>query len=96
MKLKYVKPAFAVERFDLAQSIAANCTAENPANPSSSLGDPGWGSADTCGWCVGEYTIWTMENCNKNPDYAIIAGPHDEVLGFCYNNPSGDNVIFRS
>lgn len=96
MKQKYSKPAFVMERFDLAQSIAANCTAENPSNPMSSLGDPNWGSKETCGWRVGEYIVWTMENCNHNPNYAVILGANDDFLGFCYNNPSGDNVIFRS
>jgi hypothetical protein len=91
MKLKYTKPAFVMERFNLAQSIAANCTAEEPANPHSSIGDPGWGSRESCGWLVGDYIIWTeLNNCNW------IADVNDEVMGVCYNNPNGDNIIFQS
>lgn len=91
MKLKYSKPAFVMERFTLAQSIAASCSAENPANPLSSLGDPNWGNRHSCGWRVGDYVIWTeLINCN------FLAGADDEVMGLCYNNPNGDNVIFQS
>lgn len=96
MKQKYTKPAFAVERFDLAQSIAAGgCSANDPANPYASIGDPNWGNANECGWRVGDYVIWTAENCGDSM-FSIVAGPDDEVLGFCYNNPSGNNVIFMS
>lgn len=92
MKLKYTKPAFAVERFDLAQSIAAGCMAD----PSSSIGDPNWGSRDTCGWRVGNYIIWTESSCITSNLFSIFASPDDEVMGVCYNNPNGDNVIFGS
>lgn len=96
MKLKYTKPDFVMERFDLAQSIAAGCSAENPANPNASIGDPSWGSKETCGWRVGGYTIWTSQNCDDGTGFSIIAGPGDEIMGFCYNNPGGHNVIFMS
>lgn len=96
MKRKYIKPAAVMEKFDLAQSIAAGCSAEDPANPLSSLGDPNWGSKDTCGWRVGDYVIWTAINCNKGPGVPVISSPFEEVEGFCYNNPSGNNVIFNS
>jgi hypothetical protein len=96
MKREYSKPAFMIERFDLTQSIAANCSAENPANPNSSIGDPNWGSKDTCGWQVGNYVIWTAASCNNGQADSIIASPYEEVLGFCYNNPNGNNVIFNS
>jgi hypothetical protein len=96
MKRKYTKPDFVLERFELAQSIAANCSAENPANPNASIGDPSWGSKDTCGWRVGDYVIWTAANCNDGRGMSIIASPYEEVMGFCYNNPNGDSVIFMS
>lgn len=96
MKLKYSKPSFAIEKFDLAQSIAANCSAENPANPNASIGDPNWGSKDTCGWRVGDYVIWTAVNCANGPGIPVISSPLEEVFGFCYNNPNGNNVIFNS
>ena len=96
MKRKYTKPDFLLERFDLAQSIAANCSAENPANPNSSIGDPNWGSKDTCGWRVGNYVIWTAASCTNGQGAPIIASPFEEVMGFCYNNPNGSNVIFNS
>lgn len=96
MKRKYFKPDFAIERFGLAQSIASNCSAENPANPNASIGDPNWGSKDSCGWRVGDYVIWTAANCSNVQGYPIIASPMEEVFGFCYNNPNGNNVIFNS
>ena len=96
MKRKYTKPDFLLERFDLAQSIAANCSAENPSNPNSSIGDPNWGSKDTCGWRVGNYVIWTASSCTNGQGAPIIASPFEEVMGFCYNNPNGSNVIFNS
>ena len=92
MKLEYSKPVFIMESFSLAQSIAAGCSAENPANPSSSIGDPNWGSKTECGWSVGGSVIWT----EINRDCVIKASPYEEVLGFCYNNPGGNNVIFMS
>lgn len=87
-----------MEQFALTQSIAASCSAEDPANPTSSLGDPGWGSKESCGWLVGNYIIWTASNCvGKDGQYLpIVASPNEEVAGFCYNNPSGHNVIFMS
>lgn len=92
MKLKYTKPDFVVERFDLAQSIAANCSAENQANPGSSIGDPNWGNRNECGWRVGQYVLWidADHGCNLPTD------PNAEIFGVCYNNPSGNNVIFNS
>jgi hypothetical protein len=92
MKRKYTKPDFVLERFDLAQSIAANCSAENPANPNASIGDPNWGSRDSCGWRVGDYVIWTDANTGCN----LKASPNEEILGFCYNNPNGHTIIFNS
>ncbi len=96
MKIKYTKPDFVIERFDLSQSIAANCSAEVPSNPLSSLGDPNWSSKETCGWRVGQYVIWSASNCQSSTELPIIVNPNAEVMGFCYNNPSGSNVIFRS
>lgn len=96
MKRKYTKPAAVMETFNLTQSIAAQCSAEDKANPLSSLGDPNWGSKDSCGWRVGDYIIWTASICNKGTGIPIIASPFEQVEGFCYNNPSGNNVIFNS
>ena len=96
MKRKYTKPSFAVERFDLSQSIAADCSAENPANPRSSLGSPTSGSKAVCGWKVGGYVIWTANSCSHGRGLPIIASADAVVQGFCYNNPDGNNVIFTS
>ena len=96
MKRKYTKPDFVMESFALAQSIAADCSAENPANPNASLGDPAWGSKDSCGWKGGNYVIWTAAICNTQNGTPIIASPNEDVFGFCYNNPNGNNVIFQS
>ena len=96
MKRKYTKPAAVMETFNLTQSISAQCSAEDKANPLSSLGDPNWGSKDSCGWRVGDDVIWTASNCANGPGTPIIASPFEEVEGFCYNNPSGNNVIFNS
>ena len=92
MKRKYIKPAFVMEHFDLAQSIAAGCTAEDPANPNSSIGDPNWGDKNVCGWEVLGYVVWT----GPNPGCDVKERPDKEILGFCYNNPNGDNIIFAS
>lgn len=92
MKLKYTKPAFVIERFDLTQSIAAGCSAQDPANPNASIGDPNIWNKSECGWVVGGISVWLEGNklCGiKRPEY-------DEYEGFCYNNPNGDNVIFAS
>lgn len=98
MKRKYTKPSFAVERFGLSQSIAADCSAENPANPRSSLGSPTSWTKNTCGWKVGGYVVWASEGsgCNSREGIPIIASPDAMVQGFCYNNPDGNNVIFTS
>lgn len=89
MKLKYSKPAFVVERFDLSQSIADNCS----ARPSSSVGSAvNSRNKNDCGWNVGGYTIWTAANSGCN----VKANPNEVIQGVCYNNPSGGNTIFAS
>lgn len=97
MKRKYTKPSFVVERFGLAQSIAADCSV-NPANPRASIGSPTSGNKNACGWKVGGYVIWASATtgCNGDNGIPIIANENAMVQGFCYNNPNGNNVIFTS
>ena len=92
MKLKYTKPAFVIERFNLTQSIASGCTAEDPANPSGSVGDPNRWDKNTCGWDVGGYTLWIGEASGCD----VPMSPNENYMGICYNNPDGGNVIFGS
>ena len=87
MKQTYVKPSIVVERFSLAQSIAADCAPRNDA----------WGhcnhwSKSTCGWQFPDGTIaWLDPNvCND------IYGAFDEINGLCYNSPKGGMTIFGS
>ena len=89
MKKTYVKPALAVESFVLSQSIAMGCGAPG-GGPGE--GKPGFASRDTCGWTVGDWTLWidSVRNCE------IPTGENDPVYGLCYNTPEGGYVIFAS
>ena len=88
MKLKYTKPSFAVERFNLSQSIANNCGAMH----SSTIGGPTSRNKTDCGRDVGGYTVWTA----ANQGCSVKANPNEIVQGVCYNNPVGGNTIFAS
>ena len=92
MKLKYTKPALVLELFSMTQSIATGCTAEDPANPNSTVGDPNIWNKQECGWAIDDNIIIWLEApiCN---DYA---GAEEDIDGICYNNPDGGNLIFAS
>ena len=89
MKQKYVKPAMVMERFELAQSVAAGgCGAAS----SSTMGDPNQWNKETCGWDLGNMIVWT--ELNSGCLYKL-----DEdfpMEGVCYNNPDGGQSIFNS
>lgn len=88
MKQTYVKPSIVVERFSLAQSIAAGCAPHND----------GWGhcnhwSKSTCGWVLpdGVNIAWiSAPVCND------FYGENESIYGICYNNPEGGMTIFGS
>lgn len=88
MKLKYTKPAFVIERFALAQSIAAGCGAAS----SSTVGDPNQWDKYTCGWDLGNMVIWT----NTNVGCLTKQDENFDLSGICYNNPDGGQSIFCS
>ena len=90
MKLKYKKPDFAVEHFDLAQSIAAGCSAIH----NSTFGKPNQGNITECGWDVGGAVIWTNTDFSKGCNTG--SSPNEEILGVCYNNPNGHSIVFAS
>lgn len=89
MKKTYVKPALMLESFVLSQSIAAKCGVPGGG---SDMGKPGFGDKTSCGWIMGDVTIWldTMEVCNFH------VGPDEPVGSVCYNTPTGDFTIFGS
>lgn len=93
MKMKYEKPAIAVERFGLTQTIAQSC---NVPGGGTTLGRPMQWHASTCTWKIGD-TIMFLETgvCNSIPN-AELVGEGDEVFGTCYNNPNGGTTIFGS
>ena len=100
MKKKYVKPAFGVDLFTVAQSIAMNCGWE----VISEFGRPAHPDKYQCGWDMGNVIIFleSMTSCTdpEDPDgIGIIGQPvgeDEKVEGICYNNPNGGATIFAS
>lgn len=83
MKKTYAKPAVFIERFELAQSIAAGCGGASKYENTTAT------SADitSCTFLVGgnAFFTWDQTNC--------IAG---ELPDLCYNAPSEGDAIFKS
>lgn len=83
MKRVYEKPTAYIERFELAQSIAAGCGGaskyENTTATSTDI--------TSCTFLVGgsAFFTWDQTNC--------IAG---ELPDLCYNAPSEGDAIFKS
>lgn len=92
MKKKYNKPGIIIESFEIAQSISAGCGAK-PGGEGSTTGKPNHGDKLSCGWDMGNVSIWTSNNNNCKD---IIIGENDIWQGVCYNNPNGVNTIFSS
>ena len=88
LKRTYEKPLFAVERFTMAQSVAAGCGVPGGGN---TLGKPGHWSKTTCGWDMGNGTIWVANSACTMP-----TDENANVNGVCYNTPSGNYTIFSS
>lgn len=84
MKANYTKPLLAVELFSLAQSSARDCIDGLPKERFNQ-NDP-YG----CGWDVGGGMIFFLESGTA----CTMDG--EKMTGFCYNNPSEGNYIFRS
>ena len=92
MKQKYIKPAIVMERFDLAQSIAAGCTADDLAKTDSTVGSPSHWNKTECGWMVDSgFILWASTPACTQP-----TNPNANVDGICYNHPNGGNTIFNS
>lgn len=87
MKRTYQKPKIAFESFVLTQNIAATCGVYGNGN---TLGKPGHGDIDSCGWDVGEFIVWTTSSSCTFPRPA-----DGDFGGACYNSPEG-NGIFAS
>lgn len=89
MKKKYEKPFMVMEHFNMTQSIAAGCGAAH----NSTLGHPNHANKNTCGWAIDDSVIlWIGSTgvCTENN------GENEDVMGICYNNPSGGQSIFNS
>ena len=84
----YVKPQLQVEYFTLSQNIANGC---NVPGGGTTLGKPNHVDKATCGWDLGGWVVWTDSGkCNE------LAGPEENIVGLCYNNPNGGCTIFSS
>ena len=82
MKKQYEKPVMYIERFTLSQTIALNC-GENV-----DLGEPMYGSKETCGWNIDGTIVFTSKpNCVELTEV---------FLDVCYNAPAGGNNVFAS
>lgn len=88
MKKKYSKPELYIENFQLTQSIAENCGAYDVGY---SLGTPGQGDKNSCGWDIGGLVIWLDATRGCTEVY-----PDIDIDGVCYNNPNGAHTIFGS
>lgn len=82
MKRKYEKPAIYVERFELTQNIAGDCS------PGLDLGMAAFGDKDTCAWNMGGVEVFLAE--------LVCANATREAEGFCYDNPFGGLTVFSS
>lgn len=86
---KYIKPDFAVERFELSQVIASGCTAVG-----GDYGSPGlYLNQSTCFWEAGQTRYFNSQmNCDEGYDI----GPDEEFGGICYHAPAGLQTAFGS
>lgn len=87
MKAVYKKPVLRLEYFTLSQSIASCGDFSD-----STLGEPGNHQDRTCGWDMGNVTIWTGQGDSCD----LWWGADDEYNGVCYNNPNPGLQIFGS
>ena len=85
----YVKPQLQVEYFTLSQNIANGCNAPGGGG---TLGKPNHWDKSTCGWDLGNWVIWAEAAKCQNE----LAGPEENIVGLCYNNPNGGYTIFNS
>ncbi|MCD7864685.1 MAG: hypothetical protein LUG54_01405 [Clostridiales bacterium] len=85
MKVNYEKPVIIFETFALSQTIAQDCG-------ESAIGNTNHYSKSSCGYYVGDGTVWTSDNLGCG-----VAWPEDiAVNGYCYNNPDGGISVFSS
>ena len=84
MKEKYIKPTLSIEMFSMAQSIARDCSDNLP------LEFINFNDIPQCKWDLGgNESLFTLAG-----NICTIEG---ETSGYiCYNNPTGDTLIFRS
>lgn len=85
MKEQYVKPQIYFEGFSLTQTIARDCGDDH----TSPLGESTHYNAETCGWDLGDFTLF-FDHC----DY--LMDEDEQVEGICYNNPNGGQSVFSS
>ena len=85
----YVKPQLQVEYFTLSQSIANGC---NVPGGGTTLGKPNHWDKATYGWDLGNWVIWS----DSAKCWNELAGPEENIVGLCYNNPNGGCTIFNS
>ena len=85
----YVKPQLQVEYFTLSQNIASGC---NVPGGGTTLGKPNHWTKETCGWDLGNWVSWS----DRAKCWNESAGPEENIVGLCYNNPNGGCTIFNS
>ena len=83
MKKTYAKPCAFIERFDLAQSIAAGCTALGTFEGSEATFKS---LEDGCGFVVGDMPYFQ----------AGVKDCFDVLVDLCYNGPREGHAIFAS
>lgn len=82
MKEKYMKPLMSLELFSLTQTVAGTCTANIPKDQFNS-NDP-----------YGCQMLWGDMNVFMPNTGCMLDG--NLFDGFCYNNPTEDQIVFRS
>lgn len=89
MNERYEKPSIHFESFELSTSICGSCGAG--VNAGTAFGKPYHDSPTTCYY--GDESGGMFANTSVCADYV----PEDlDGSMYCYNNPSGDTVMFSS
>lgn len=89
-KKKYIKPTLRMEMFTISQSVANTCEITPASN--GTMGKANHSSEGSCGWDLGNFSIWIGDNTNCTIPELSDA----DVNGVCYNNPSNGTNIFSS
>lgn len=89
MNEKYEKPLIRFESFELSTAICGSCGAG--VNAGTAFGKPYFSSPTTCYY--GDENGGMFQDTKICDDY--VPESADGTL-YCYNNPSGDTVMFSS